>query len=276
MSVRTLGRSTLSPALAVVSLLGVALFVWPFTGLSLPTESSTMALTLAGLLALALVGIGSHQLDNRRLALLAVIAALDSGLRLALVTGIAGFTPIFFLLLCAGYVYGPSFGFLAGAMALLTSALVTGGVGPWLPYEMFAAGWVGAAAGLIDGHRQGPPGRTAITVLAAAGFVMGYAYGAATDVYDWSVFYRGVPGLGWSAGMSGAEALSHFARFYVATSLAWDTFRAVGNAVMVLLLGPPVLAAMARFRSRFSLVVEPADPTSPESLIMVSDATDPQ
>src|SRR5450756_3208707 len=109
------GTGVLSPALAVVSLLGVALFVWPFTGLSLPTESSTMALTLAGLLALALVGIGSHQLDNRRLALLAVIAALDSGLRLALVSGIPGFTPIFFLLLCAGYVYGPSFGFLAGA-----------------------------------------------------------------------------------------------------------------------------------------------------------------
>jgi energy-coupling factor transport system substrate-specific component len=272
----------LSPVLAVVSLLGVALFVWPFTGLALPTETSAMALTLAGLLALALVGVGSRQLDNRRLALLAVIAALDSGLRLALVTGIAGFSPIFFLLLCAGYIYGPSFGFLAGAVALLTSALVTGGVGPWLPYEMFAAGWVGAAAGVIAGSRQGPPGRAAIAVLAAVGFVMGYAYGAATDVYDWSVFYRGVPGLGWSSGMSGAEALSHFARFYVTTSLAWDTFRAVGNAAMILLLGSPVLAAMARFRARFSLVVELADATIAaaasqplaESLIMVSDATD--
>ena len=41
-----------------------------------------------------------------------------------------------------------------------------------------------------------------------------------------------------------------------------QAFRAVGNAVMVLLLGAPVLAAMARFRSRFSLVVEPADPTT--------------
>jgi energy-coupling factor transport system substrate-specific component len=249
----------MSPALAVLSLLGVALFAWPFAGLALPTETSAMALTLGGLLALILIGVGSHQLDNRRLALLAVIAALDSGLRLALVTGIAGFSPIFFLLLCAGYVYGPSFGFMAGAMTLLTSALVTGGVGPWLPYEMFAAGWVGAAAGLIGGTAQRAPGRRAIMTLAAAGFVLGYAYGAATDVYDWSVFYRGVPGLGWSPGMNAPEALAHFARFYVATSLAWDTFRAAGNAAMVMILGPPVLAAMARFRSRFSLVVEPAD-----------------
>jgi energy-coupling factor transport system substrate-specific component len=89
--------------------------------------------------------------------------------------------------------------------------------------------------------------------------------------------------------MSGAEAISHFARFYVTTSLAWDTFRAVGNAAMILLLGSPVLAAMARFRSRFSLVVERSDTATAaaasqphseslqprsESLIMVSDATD--
>jgi energy-coupling factor transport system substrate-specific component len=132
-----------------VSLLGVSLFAWPFTGLALPPETGALALTLAAILALVLVGVGTQRLDNRRLALLAVIAALDAGLRLALVSGIAGFTPIFFLILCAGYVYGASFGFLSGSVALLVSALVTGGVGPWLPYEMFAAGWVGAAAGML-------------------------------------------------------------------------------------------------------------------------------
>ena len=217
-----------------------------------------MALTVAAILALVLVGVGTQGLDNRRLALLAVIAALDTGLRLALVTGIAGFTPIFFLILCAGYVYGSSFGFLAGSVALLVSALVTGGVGPWLPYEMFAAGWVGAAAGLVSPSKTRLPGRRDILFLALTGLFLGYAYGAATDVYDWSVFYRGVPGLGWTPGINAGEALSRFVRFYIVTSLAWDSFRAAGNFVMVLALGPPVLAAMSRFRSRFTLVVEPA------------------
>jgi energy-coupling factor transport system substrate-specific component len=106
-----------------------------------------MALGLGVVLALVLIGVGTRELDNRRLALLAVIAALDAALRLALVTGIAGFSPIFFLVICAGYVFGPSFGFLAGAVALLTSALATGGVGPWLPYELFGVGWTGMAAG---------------------------------------------------------------------------------------------------------------------------------
>ena len=252
----------MSPALAIVSIAGAALFIWPFTGLALPADTAALALTLAGIMALALVGIGTHQLDNRRLALLAVIAALDSALRLALVTGIAGFSPVFFLILCSGFVYGPSFGFLSGALTLLTSALVTGGVGPWLPYEVFAAGWVGAAAGLVGGSRRQMPGRMAIITLAIVGFLLGYLYGAATDVYDWSIFYRGVPGLGWSSGMGATQALTHFVRFYAATSLAWDTFRAVGNTLMVLLLGPPVVAAMARFRARFSLVVEPVVATT--------------
>ncbi len=106
------------------------------------------------------------------------------------------------------------------------------------------------------------PGRMAIITLAIVGFLLGYLYGAATDVYDWSIFYRGVPGLGWSSGMGATQALTHFVRFYAATSLAWDTFRAVGNTLMVLLLGPPVVAAMARFRARFSLVVEPVVATT--------------
>jgi energy-coupling factor transport system substrate-specific component len=255
--------STASWSLAAVSLLGVGLFAWPFSGLALPPETGALALTIGAILALVLVGVGTHGLDNRRLALLAVIAALDAGLRLALVTGIAGFTPIFFLILCAGYVYGASFGFLAGSVALLVSALVTGGVGPWLPYEMFAAGWVGASAGLVPPALPRLPVRRDILVLALAGLLLGYAYGAATDVYDWSVFYRGVPGLGWTPGIGALEALGRFARFYLATSLAWDSFRAAGNFIMVLALGAPVLAAMARFRSRFTLVVErPVGPAS--------------
>ena len=249
--------STASWTLAAVSLLGVGLFAWPFSGLALPPETGALALTIGAILALVLVGVGTHRLDNRRLALLAVIAALDAGLRLALVTGIAGFTPIFFLILCAGYVYGASFGFLAGSVALLVSALVTGGVGPWLPYEMFAAGWVGAAAGMLTPSSPRVPVRRDIVVLALAGLLLGYIYGAATDVYDWSVFYRGVPGLGWTPGIGAPEAISRFVRFYLATSLAWDSFRAAGNFVMVMALGAPVLAAMSRFRSRFTLVVEP-------------------
>ena len=36
-------------------------------------------------------------------------------------------------------MFGPALGFLLGSTALLTSALLTGGVGPWLPFQMLAA-----------------------------------------------------------------------------------------------------------------------------------------
>jgi energy-coupling factor transport system substrate-specific component len=58
-----------------------------------------------------------------------------------------GFSPIFAPIIIAGYVFGGRFGFLMGTFTLLASALVTGGVGPWLPYQMFTAGWAGLSAG---------------------------------------------------------------------------------------------------------------------------------
>ena len=63
--------------------------------------------------------------------------------------GTAGIETVFFLLVLAGRVYGPGFGFVLGSTTLFTSALLTGGVGPWLPFQMLAASWVGLGAGLL-------------------------------------------------------------------------------------------------------------------------------
>ena len=239
-----------------VTAAGLVVFALPFTGLQAGGYLPLLGVAMAAVLVLAVIETATRRLDSRRLALLAALAAIDAALRLALVTGIGGFSPMFLLILCAGYVFGPSFGFLVGTTSLLVSAVATGGVGPWLPYEMFAAGWVGAIAGLVRPRGGGLPGRRDLVVLGATGFVLGYAYGAATDVWDWATFYRGVPGLGWTPGASPATAATGFLRFYVVTSLAWDTFRAVGNVLMVATLGAPILVALARFRQRFTVVYE--------------------
>jgi len=50
---------------------------------------------------------------------------------------------MWFVLILSARVFGPSFGFLLGALSMFLSALITGGFGPWLAYQSFAAGWIG-------------------------------------------------------------------------------------------------------------------------------------
>lgn len=241
----------------VVSLGGIGLFAWPFLGSGLPASTPAWTLTLGCVVGLFLIEGGMRQLDSRAVALLAAIAAIDTALRLAVIEGIGGFSPIYFLVLCAGYVFGASFGFLAGALSILVSAIAGGGMGPWVPYQVFAVGWVGVAAGLAGHWSRGSriPDWRDVLLLATVGGVMGWVVGALLDITDWIPVYRGNPTLGWLPGMDAATALVHFGRFYVLTSLAYDTFRAVGNVLMVLALGAPVMAALARLRVRLTFEV---------------------
>ncbi len=61
-------------------------------------------------------------------------------------------------------------------------------------------------------------------------------------------------------GLSAGETLAQFGRYYVVTSLAWDTFRAAGDALAVLVLGPPVLMALGRLRARLGYEVVTGEP----------------
>ncbi len=250
-------------SVALISLAGLLLFFWPFLGLGLAPEAPALAVTLGAVAMLALMELGARRLDSGRLALLAALAAIDAALRLALVNGIGGFSPIFFLVLCAGFEFGASYGFLVGAFSLLVSALVTGGVGPWLPYETFALGWVGLASGLAGSivRRLGPkrsgwlPTPVDLGALVAVAVVTGFAYGALTDIWGWVAFYRGVETIGWQPSAPLAGRLAAFARYYLLTSAFWDAFRAVGNSVALLALGTPVLMAFRRLDARLGFEI---------------------
>lgn len=255
--------------LALVSVIGAVIFFWPFFASGLPPETPALAVTLGTVAALSFMEAGARRLDSGRLALLAALAAVDAALRLALVNGIGGFSPIFFLVLAAGYELGASYGFLVGAYSLLVSAVVTGGVGPWLPYETFGVGWVGAAAGVAGWlvRRLAPasgaaacspglsprgwwPTRLDLTVLVVVAIVTGFAYGALTDLWGWVAFYTGPGYVNWQPDLPPLETLARFGRYYMLTSAVWDSFRAFGDAIAILALGTPVLAALGRMRAR--------------------------
>ena len=242
--------------------IGLLAFLQPFFGGVAPagdaflarSQQSPLVLTLLVALCLAalLVEVQGQTVSAKTVATLGVLVAITSVLRFAEVAlpGPGGFSPIFAPIILAGYVFGPRFGFLMGTLALLVSALVTGGVGPWLPYQMFSAGWVGLSAGWLGAWLKSRTGRGALLAIALFGFVWGVLYGAVMNVYFWP-FAVGPAGQTWQPGSGLGELLRSYGVFYLATSLWWDLMRGLGNGAFVLVLGAPTLRALRRFRDRF-------------------------
>jgi energy-coupling factor transport system ATP-binding protein len=251
---RKLQRDFVGPALyAVTGLVGAAAFLLPLvrpTGehAALPAPLLLTALVMLCCAAL-LYEATAAGLGARAIAVLGMLTALNSALRFAEVAfpGPGGFTPIFTLITLAGYAYGARFGFLLGAMTMLVSALITAGVGPWLPYQMFAAGWVGVGAALLPGHglASAERARLEVPLLVGYGIFAGFAYGAVMSLWSFSFV---------------AEAAGGFARyaaFYLATSAVWDSFAAAGNGILLAALGAPVLWALRRYGLRLGLDAPP-------------------
>jgi len=256
MGMQTLARVLSRTPVILASLAGLAAFLYPFIVQRGDTPTDVLAhaqdapwlffLLVALALLAVLADLETQRMDAKTVAVLGTLAAVNGALRL--VPGPAGFSAVFFLLILCGYAYGPNFGFLLGALGLFVSALVTGGVGPWLPYQMFAAGWVGLTAGWLPDLRRWPRGELA--VLAAFGLVWGFLFGALMNLWFWP--YLAVEGAAsWQPGLSAGEGLQRYAIFYLTTSLWWDLGRAAGNVLLILLFGRPILRLLRRFQKRF-------------------------
>lgn len=245
------GRSGL--LLALASALGLFAFLWPLvvtseagTGVAHAADAPWIfVLLLPLLLAVVLAELAEGRIDAKAVALLGVLAACGAVLRLPS-TGVAGFELIFFLFIPAGRVFGRGFGFVLGALTLFASALLTGGVGPWLPFQMFGAAWVGFFAGCLPRAT----GRREIALLAAYGVVAGLAYGLLLNFWFWPFGIAGGTELSFVPGDAVADNLRRFWGFHLATSLGWDLPRAVTNVVLISVFGPAVLAALRRVARR--------------------------
>lgn len=255
-------------ALLLVSAVGVAAFAWPLllqpgTG-SLQVHSAPLlfALLLPLLLAVVLAEFADGGMDAKTVAMLGVLAAVGTALR-PLGTGVAGFEPVFFLLVLAGRAYGPGFGFVLGATTLFTSALVTAGVGPWLPFQMLGAAWVGAGAGLLPDLR----GRLEPLLLAGYGLVAGLAYGLALNLSFWPFVMGDNSSISFVPGDPVAENLGRFIAFTLATSLGFDLPRGLLTATVVLVAGRPILRTLRRASRRAAfhapVAFAPRDPVTP-------------
>ncbi|HZG05183.1 MAG TPA: ECF transporter S component [Streptomyces sp.] len=241
-------------ALALVSAVGVAAFGWPLladsaSGLAHSHDAPWLfAALLPLLLAVVVATIADTGLDAKAVAMLGVLAAAGAALR-PLGAGTAGLEPMFFLMVLSGRVLGPGFGFVLGAVSMFASALLTGGVGPWLPFQMLSMGWVAMGAGLLPGpHRL--RGRRELAMLAAYGAVASVLYGVVMNLQGWPYIAGLGTGVSFVPGDPVGENLVRFTAYVLATSMGWDLSRALLTAVLVLTLGGAVLRALRRATRR--------------------------
>src|SRR5713101_3813649 len=211
----TLTRPVEPIVFGLVSLAGLGAFVLPLWSGPRASTGLLVSFVVAAVALLLALALQTHRLSARLAAVLAALIAVDAALRLAAVVGVAGFSP-------------------------------------WLPYQMLGCGWVGAGAGLVGSAMGRRLSRPAMLVLAGWGIASGFAFGALLDVWQWPLFVGGQStSISWAPGLPPAELLRRFGTFYLASSLVYDSFRAGGNAILILLLGQPVVAALLRFRRRF-------------------------
>jgi energy-coupling factor transport system substrate-specific component len=244
-AVRLRPRSTAAITFACAA--GLFAFCWPLfissaSALAENTKAPlVLGLLLPAVLVVVLFEIGEGGLDPKAVAMLGVLSAVGAAIR-PLGAGTAGIETVFFLLVLAGRVFGAGFGFVLGATTLFGSALITGGVGPWLPYQMIAAAVVGLGAGLLPPAR----GRWEIALLTVYGLVAGLAYGVLMNLSFWPFGLGEHTELSFVAGDPLGANLHRFVVFSFTTAFGWDLVRGITNAVLIVVAGPAVLATLRR------------------------------
>jgi energy-coupling factor transport system substrate-specific component len=269
-AIRMRTRSTIAAVLA--TLVGFVCFFWPFVVApghfgSAYTAPLMFGLVLLLVLAVVFAEVADGGIDAKALAMLGVLSAVNAGLR-PLGAGTAGIETVFFMLIFAGRVFGPGFGFALGCTSLFASAVITGGVGPWLPYQMFGSAWVGMGAGLLPPLR----GRAEIALLAAYGVLAGYFFGFMLNLQFWPFSVDPGSSIAYLPGASFVTQWHRYLVFDVTTSLGWDTGRAITNLICIVLVGPAALATFRRaarratFRAPVSFRPDPRlDPTDADA-----------
>ncbi|WP_431983024.1 ECF transporter S component [Streptomyces qinglanensis] len=255
-------------ALVLTSATGVAAFAWPLladraSGLAHSRDAPWLfAALLPLLLAVAVATVSETGLDAKAVAMLGVLAAAGAALR-PLGAGTAGLEPMFFLMVLSGRVLGPGFGFVLGAVSMFAGALLTGGVGPWMPFQMLTMGWVAMGAGLLPAPATLRGGRERV-LLAGYGAVSALLYGLIMNLQGWPYIAGLGSGLSFVPGDPLPENLARYGAYVLATSLGWDVPRALLTVVLTLTLGGTVLRALRRAtrRAAFDAAPEFAEPAA--------------
>ncbi len=238
-------RSTLT--IAVLALLGLAWIGWPvWDSLTHPSREQLRAeapWVLGALVCgLALLAATIWRDAGRRHDVLAPVAGLvlaNCVLRAVLSPSSSGVELVHVLPLLAGVALGAPAGFLTGAASGLVSTVLVAVPAETLPSQAVVWGLVGLSGGLLVRLRPTAAWLAALPVALAAGVgsgvllnLMGWAQETGSST---SHFHPGLPP---------SQVLERLWAYTLDTSIALDLTRGVTTAVVLLLVGRPLIVAL--------------------------------
>ncbi|HLP23634.1 MAG TPA: ECF transporter S component [Microbacteriaceae bacterium] len=242
-------------ALGITGAVGLAAFVWPLLGTAVPSDARATLPIVALALAPVAIVVGAllldrHPMSQKTVAMLGVLSAVGTAVRFAS-SGVGGFEAVFIVLIIGGRAFGAKFGFLLGMVTIVLSTALTGTIGPWTAFQMFAAGWVGAGAGLLPRRNSVALDRVErrreLAWLIGYGIVASYLFGAIMNLWFWPFAVGPQTAVSYLADGSLGENLRRFGTYTLVTStLTWDSVRALTSAIGIALIGGPALAALRR------------------------------
>ena len=225
--------------LALILVTGIAAFVAPLFPQTPMEFFLNWGVTATVVVILAILAFffefEAIALSSKEIALIAMLGTISAVSRVPFVV-IPNVQPCTYMIICSGYVFGPVAGFMVGAITALVSNFFLG-QGPWTLYQMFAWGLAGVSAAYLKRFDLGK------AWLIIFGAIWGYLYGWIMNTWFWASFIYPLT----------------FRTFltYQLTSIWFDTFHALGNAIFLGAFGPKTIAILQRFKMRFSIEYSP-------------------
>lgn len=239
-------------AIAVAGLASLLMFIWPLVIATTNQNENAVAQSvfialMPIIIVLTLVEFSTGDIGSRQLAVLGVLTAINAVIRL-LGAGTAGIETAFFLIIIGAYVFRSGFGFILGSTSILVSALLGAGVGPWLPFQMMAAGLVGLAAGALPKFKNKI---AQIVTLILFAVIASFAYGALMTMWNWPFLAGTQTTVSYQPGASIFSNLGKFINYEIITGgFIWDTGRAITTSILIALTAPALLATLKRAANR--------------------------
>lgn len=189
---------------------------------------------LFGGMGLAFLSYEKRKTNVREIAMVSTLAALAAVTRIFF-AALPNIQPTTFIVVASGFVFGPSFGFMTGALAAFLSNNFLGH-GPWTPWQMLAWGMAGLISGLL--RKSGlHKNRILFTIYA---FLWGFLFDWLMNLWHWLFFVYPL-------------TIKSFVAVY-ALSFYFDFLHACGNGVFAFLFGTDLVLLLDRFKGKLTCV----------------------